>query len=122
MAITVYILDRKSTTRGTAPRPVPCRMEKISKKDIIDMIQHWLATPPNGYLGDGYGADLKSLLQSPMSYGIADGLLAKMRIDIPLVAALPSSALNVYAVDEGPDKRNIYIDVAGETILLGSTQ
>lgn len=97
-------------------------MEKISKKDIIDMIQHWLATPPNGYLGDGYGADLKSLLQSPMTYGIADALLAKMRIDIPLVAALPSSALNVYAVDEGPDKRIIYIDVAGETIPLGSTQ
>ncbi len=97
-------------------------MEKISKTDLTDMIRHWLATPPNGYLGSGYGADLKAFLQAPMSAGIADSLLAKMRVDIPLVAALPTSSLNIYAVDDGPDKRTIYIDVAGELIPLGSTQ
>ncbi len=97
-------------------------MEKMSKNDLSDMIRHWLATLPNGYLGGGYGADLKALLQTPMTTGVADSLLAKMRIDIPLVAALPASALNIYAVDSGPDKRTIYIDVAGEMIPLGSTQ
>jgi hypothetical protein len=96
-------------------------MDTISKNDLVGMIQHWLATPPNGYLGSGYGADLKALLQSPMTTGIADSLLAKMRVDIPLVAALPSSSLNIYAVDDGPDKRTIYIDVAGEMIPLGSS-
>lgn len=97
-------------------------MAQINKTDVIEMIQHWLSTPPNGYLGSGYGADLKALLQTPMSSGVADFLLAKMRVDIPLVGALPSSAINVYAIDDGPDKRSIYIDLAGEMILLGSTQ
>lgn len=97
-------------------------MANISKNDLVDMIRHWLATPPNGYLGSGYGCDLNALLQSPMTSGIADSLLAKMRVDIPLVATLPSSSLNIYAVDAGPDKRTIYIDVAGEMIPLGSTQ
>lgn len=84
------------------------------------MIRHWIATPPNGYLGSGYGSDLKAMLQNPMKTGIADSLLAKLRVDIPLVAALPPSALNIYAVDDGPDKRTIYIDVAGQMITLGS--
>ena|SRR5437763_13266644 len=97
-------------------------MANISKNDLVDMIRHWLATPPNGYLGSSYGADLKALLQNPLSTGVADSLLAKMRVDIPLVAALPSSALNIYAVAEGPDKLTIQIDVAGELIPLGSTQ
>jgi hypothetical protein len=97
-------------------------MENITKNDLIDMIRHWLNTPTGGYLGSGYGADVKAMLQSPMRTGIADSFLAKMRVDIPLVAALPASAINVYAVDEGPDKRTIFIDVAGEPVLIGSTQ
>lgn len=86
------------------------------------MIRHWLNTPVNGYLGSSYGADMKSMLQAPMRTGIADSFLAKLRVDVPLVATLPTGTLNVYAVDEGPDKRTIYIDVAGESVLIGSTQ
>lgn len=97
-------------------------MANISKNDLVDMIRHWLATPPNGYLGSSYGCDLNALLQNPMTNGIADSLLAKMRVDIPLVAVLPSSSLNIYAVGSGPDKLTLYIDVAGETIPLGSPQ
>ena len=84
------------------------------------MIRHWIATPPNGYLGSSYGSDLKAMLQTPLRTGIADAVLSKLRADIPLVAALPRSALNIYAVDEGPDKRVIYIEVAGQMIALGS--
>lgn len=101
-------------------RPVTWRMDKITAAELTDMIRHWIATPPCGYLGSGYGADLKAMLQTPMKTGIADSVLAKLRADIPLVATLPPSALNIYAVDEGPDKRTIYIDVAGQMLALGS--
>lgn len=97
-------------------------MENITTSDLTEMIKHWLSTPVNGYLGSGYGADLRALLQTPMGNGLADALLAKMRVDIPLVATLPASSLNIYSVPEGPDKLNIFIDVAGEMILLGSAQ
>jgi hypothetical protein len=97
-------------------------MENITKTDLIDMIRHWLNTPVNGYLGSDYGADIKSMLQSPMSTGIADALIAKLRKDVPLVAALPAGVVNIYYRDEGPDKRTIYMDVAGEPVLIGSPQ
>jgi hypothetical protein len=113
---------RKRPGAAQYPARYHALMEKITKADLIDMIRHWIATPVYGYLGSGYGADLKAMLQTPMSTGIADSVLAKLRVDIPLVASLPASALNIYAVDEGPDKRTIYIDVAGEMIPLGSSE
>jgi hypothetical protein len=95
-------------------------MDKITSTDLQGMVSHWIATPPNGYLGSSYGADLRAMLLTPMKTGLADALLNKLRVDVPLVGALPSSALNMYAVDEGPDKRNIYIEASGLLVALGS--
>jgi hypothetical protein len=97
-------------------------MEKITGNDLQSMIGHWLSTPPNGYLGSGYGAPLKDMLQTPLKTGLADSLLAKLRNDVPLAGLLPASALNMYYVDNGPDKRNLFIEVAGQLVELGANQ
>lgn len=96
------------------------RMDKIGASDLQDFIRHWLETPVNGYLGSGYGSDPQSLLHTPLKAGLADGFLNKMRADLPLIAALPRGALNLYAVDEGPDKLKIFIDASGQLVALGT--
>lgn len=83
------------------------------------MISHWLETPVNGYLGSGYGAATKDMLQTPHKTGMADAFLQKLRVDVPLAGALPPAALNMFAVDDGPDKRTIYIQASGELVALG---
>lgn len=94
--------------------------QKITASDLQGMVSHWVATPPNGYLGSSYGAPTKDMLQSPMKTGLADAFLAKLRVDVPLAGALPSAALNLYAVDRGPDRRDFYIEASGELVALGS--
>lgn len=91
----------------------------INASDLQSMISHWLATPPNGYLGSGYGAPTNDMLQTPMRTGLADAYLTKLRIDVPLAGALPPGALNVFYLDRGPDRREFYIDAAGEPIAMG---
>jgi hypothetical protein len=94
-------------------------MDNISANDLQGMVSHWVATPPNGYLGSSYGADILAMLHTPFKTGLADGLLNKLRVDVPLVGALPPAALNMYAVDKGPDRREIYIDASGTLVALG---
>ena len=95
-------------------------MDKITATDLQGMVTHWAGTPPNGYLGSGYGADTLAMLQNPMRTGIADSYIKKLRADVPLVGALPPAAVNVYAQDQGPDKRTIFIEASGQLVALGS--
>ncbi len=85
---------------------------------IFRMIAHWLATPPNAYYGSTYGSPLEDMLQKPLSSPIADAFLAKMREDIPVIAALPSGTVNLWAEDDGLDKKTIHIEVSGRTVSL----
>jgi hypothetical protein len=82
------------------------------------MTGHWLATPVNGYLGSGYGSDVKSLVQTPMAAGLAEDLIAKARQDIPLLLVAAPGALNVYASDVGLDVKQIVFEVSGELIAV----
>jgi hypothetical protein len=91
--------------------PVP-----INSGDLSGMLGHWLGTPPGGYLGQSYGVDVKALLQTPMASGIADGILAKARVDVPLTG---SSSLNLYSYDADVDKKVLVFEVAGELISVG---
>ena len=84
------------------------------------MVRHWLNTPVGSYLGSDYGNDAKSLLQRPLSEGVADAFLAKMRQDLPVLQALPAGALNVYAVGTPPDRVDLFIEVAGAAIQIGA--
>lgn len=87
-------------------------------QDIAAMIQHWLETPVNGYLGSDYGQDLPSLLHNPFSDGGADAFIQKMKQDIPILQALPAGSVNIYTRDSSPDNREILIEVAGQVITV----
>lgn len=95
-------------------------MEKITATELQGMVTHWAGTPPNGYLGSSYGADTLGMLHAPMKTGLADAYLNKLRVDVPLVGAMPPQALNMYAEDTGPDKRTIFIEASGQLVALGS--
>lgn len=95
---------------------------RITSRDIAGMVQHWLKCPPNGYLGSGYGSDVKSLLQTPMAAGLADDLIAKCRQDVPLLRAAPEGTVNVYAFDEALDRKVIRFEVGGELLDVSGDQ
>lgn len=95
-------------------------MAKIPTSELVDMTTHWLSTPANGYLGSTYGQNVTDMLQKPLASGLADATIQKLRADVPLLGALPASKVNLYAVDKGPDKRELYIEIAGEFVQVGS--
>lgn len=82
------------------------------------MVTHWLGCPPNGYLGSGYGSGVQDLLQTALSGGGADALIAKLRSDIAIMAQLPASSLNVYAQPSGVDRNDLFIEVAGTFVKI----
>lgn len=82
---------------------------------ISTQIKHWLSCMPNGYLGSDYGIDLRQYLHKPISRFEADAIIAKMRVDIPILNILPENSINIYSIVEN-DQVNIYINV-GEMVF-----
>lgn len=93
-------------------------MAKITGNDVQGMVGHWLKTPINGYLGSDYGQDAKSLLQLPHSDGAAEGFLEKLRADVPVIQAFPAGTVNLFGVRTAPDRLDLVIEVAGQTIQV----
>lgn len=95
-------------------------MAQIDIAEMAGMVRHWLRTPPNGYLGSSYGADLLELLQKPLMAGAGDALIAKMLLDIPLLSMLPSGSINVFMqnVEGTIDERELIIQVADQYITV----
>lgn len=93
-------------------------MATITGKDIQMMVRHWLSTPVNGYLGSDYGQDIKSLLQRPLSDGMGDAILQKLRQDVPVIGVLPAGSVNLLQINKAPDKVTYCIEVAGNIINL----
>lgn len=89
---------------------------RITARDLIGMTEHWLKTPVNGYLGSDYGSEVKALLQTPMAAGLADGVLAKLRQDVPLLQAAPSGSVNLFSQDVDLETKLITLEVAGELV------
>jgi hypothetical protein len=90
----------------------------ITAADVQDMATHWLGTPVNGYLGSGYGSEVKALLQQPMATEQADAVVRKLREDVPLIAALGDESVAVFIEDVGMDRKRLVLDVAGVQIDL----
>ena len=93
-------------------------MATITGNDIQGMVGHWLKSPVNGYLGSDYGQDAKALLQRPQDDGSAEGFLQKLRSDVPVLQALPDGSVNLYGVQTAPDRLDLMIEVAGQTIQI----
>lgn len=95
---------------------------QIEATDLSGMVSHWLGCPPGGYLGSDYGSDVAALLQTPLGGGLADGLIAKARADIPLLSQAAPGAVDVFAESVGVDRLVITMAVAGELIEVGISQ
>jgi len=96
--------------------------DKITGNDVQAMVRHWLGCPAGGYLGSDYGHDIPGILQTPLAAGLADGQVQKCRIDVPLVGALPSGAVNVYALNDLnalADRMRIVFEVHGALVEAG---
>ena len=91
-------------------------MATITGNEIQGMVGHWLKTPVNGYLGSDYGQDVKALLQQPQTDGAPDAFLQKLRSDVAVLQALPTGSLNLYGVPSLPDRLDLIVEVAGQTI------
>ena len=93
--------------------------DKITGSDVQAMVRHWLGCPAGGYLGSDYGQDIPSILQTPLAAGLADGQVQKCRMDVPLVGALPSGAVNVYALSDPSapaDRQRIVFEIHGALV------
>lgn len=87
------------------------------------MVNHWLQTPPEGYLGSPYGADVKSLLQRPMGDQVAlNDFMSKMRVDLPVLSYLPAGSVSAWMEPAGADKVVLHVNVAGTLIKVGGAQ
>ncbi len=78
---------------------------------LLNQVRHWLATSINGYLGSGYGIDLKAYLHKPMNTFDGDAIIDKMRVDIPALGALPRSVVELYFEDVGLDGKKLHIAI-----------
>lgn len=93
---------------------------QITPSDITGMVRHWLDTPPDGYLGSSYGADVRSLLQRPQHDHVAlTEFLAKMRRDLPILGQLPSEAVSVWMGPNGHDRVVLHVQVIGTVLTAG---
>jgi hypothetical protein len=88
-------------------------MSDVTGNDVQLMVGHWLQTPTNGYLGSPYGQDINSLLQRPQADDAPDEYLDKLRVDVPIITALPEGSANLYAIRTAPDRLDLMIEVAG---------
>lgn len=90
----------------------------IDAEKITNMVGHWLSTPPNGYFGQGYGSDTKSLLLRELSANTADQLLAQLRQQIPILNQLNDDQLSIHEETSGFDTKLIYLSIGNISILL----
>lgn len=90
-------------------------------EDIKRMIEHWLATPPNGYIGVSYGRNPRELLNKPMDEDTADTLLLWMREDMPILKQLSDNDLRVAHEDVNFETKQFYIQI-GEILLPIKTE
>lgn len=90
---------------------------KITQADITEMVKHWLTTPPEGYLGSPYGADVKSLLQRPQGDQSAfRAFMQKMYKDLPVLSVLPEGSVTAYMKRDGTEQAKLVINVAGTLV------
>lgn len=93
----------------------------IDAAKVKAMVEHWLATPPNGYFGSGYGADIRTMLLRDLSADSADALLKKLRTDIPLLDQFSDNQLRVETTISGHDSLYVYLMIGAIQFTLGES-
>lgn len=90
-------------------------------EDVKRMVEHWLDTPPNGYVGVSYGRNVKELLHRPMDDDTADILLSWIREDIPVFKNLSDNELKIVEEEVNFETKQIYIQI-GEILIPIKTE
>lgn len=88
----------------------------INTEKIVSMINHWLATPVNGYFYQSYGSNVKEQLLKNLTAFSADAFLQKLKIDVPILNQLNGDQLSV--VTQMPDFENVYVYIKLGNILI----
>lgn len=86
--------------------------------DIRRMIEHWLATPPNGYIGVNYGRNPRQLLQKPLTEDTSDLLLDWMKQDIPVLKQISDSELYIGVDEINFESKRYFIVIGTERIRI----
>ncbi|WP_151742936.1 MULTISPECIES: hypothetical protein [unclassified Acinetobacter] len=89
----------------------------IDSKKIMAMIEHWLQSEINGYLGSDYGPDWNALFMGPLSAPVANTFIEKMKRDIPILKQLSADHLQLWSQDEGFETKIIYLRVANQIAI-----
>lgn len=85
------------------------------------MIEHWIGTVPNSYLGQSYGFNVHKILLKPLSEIEADQILQEMREQIPPLQLLSGEQLKVTEDPNDMQSKTYYITLNGNIdIKLGS--
>ena len=92
----------------------------ISTAHIVAMIEHWLSTPPNSYLGSSYGAPLNELVLNRLSAPIGNAFIAKMKTDLPVLNQLSANELSLWSTTQGHETRIIYLKLGEVNIDLNA--
>lgn len=94
----------------------------IDAKTIAAMVNHWLATPVNGYFYQGYGCTVKEQLLKNLTAFNADAFIAKMVEDIPILGELSQDELNIISETVGFERANVYIQIGRVMIEIGQAE
>lgn len=93
-------------------------MKQITGRDLSLMTDHWMNTPPNGYLGSDYGQNANLLLQNPQKDLASDKILKKLKNDVPILGVIGANAVSMYEVSKSYDQSDIVLVVADQTYNL----
>lgn len=93
--------------------------KQISPQDIQAMVEHWLKTPINTYLGSSYGFNKSALLFQPLSTATIDEVIDKLKRDVPILNVLDSGAINIFSIPIPPARMALYLQVGDLKFSLG---
>lgn len=91
----------------------------IDAKTITAMVNHWLATPVNGYFYQNYGCTVKEQLLKNLTAFNADAFIAKMIQDIPILGELAQDELNIISETVGFEQVNVFIQIGSVLVEVG---
>lgn len=69
-----------------------------SPDELKQMIEHWVATQPNSYLGYGYGFNLHEMLLKPLTPIEADFILKELKNNVPPLLHLSDDQLSIHHI------------------------
>ena len=94
----------------------------LSATEIKRIIEHWVNTPANGYVGVNYGQNLWERLLRPLEDDDADIILQWIKEDIPLFKNLNSDQLSIVMQTVDIDKKYYFIKVGNVAVQLPTVE